>query len=412
MAAELGDTKDPKELIPGDAGNLHDTARSLRKYSGYFEDVGDRLGGVRISGWTGQASDNFSEKLDGEKKNWRYASDQMSGAASTIGTYAAALSEAQRQASEAIALWDGGDKSQAELILTNARQYLRDEGDKAAEQLKELSGDSDNAPDWLARAAKTAENQQESGKSSYSKNLYETQAKDLKGAEHRTWGTPNGPSAEDPNAKPKAAHETKLWERSAGAEAWKSEAEGETEWMGGKVGGKAGVQVLSAEGTVGASFTEGRLQAGASASANLVAGSAEGSFENGPFAASGKASASIGAEASANAAVGKDGVHAGAHAFVGGKAGVEGHTDIAGIGVGGKAEVSYGLGGTATFDAGMKDGKFVIGGELGATVGVGGSVGGQVEIDPGKVVDSIGDAADFVGLDDVGDTVKEWNPFG
>ncbi|MFG2555249.1 putative T7SS-secreted protein [Streptomyces sp. NPDC048581] len=412
MAADLGETKDPKELIPGDAGNLYSIAQSLRKYSGNFEDVGDGLGGVRISAWTGPASDGFSEKLAGEKKNWLYASDQMSEAASTISTYAAALSEAQRQAGEAIALWDGGDKSQAELILNNARQYLRDEGDKAAEKLKELSGDSDKAPDWLARAAKTAENQQESGKSSYGKNVYESQAKDLKGAEHRTWGTPNGQSAEDPNAKPKAGHETKLWERSAEAEAWKAEAEGETELAGGKAAGKAGVQVLSAQATAGASMVDGRLQAGVGASANLVAASAEGSIENGPFAVSGKASASVGAEASAKASVGKDGVHAGVEGFVGGKAGVEGHGDVAGVGIGGKAEVSYGLGGTATFDAGMKDGKFVIGGELGATVGVGGSVGGQVEIDPGKVVDSIGDAADFVGLDDVGDTVKEWNPFG
>ncbi|GAA4066106.1 putative T7SS-secreted protein [Streptomyces shaanxiensis] len=412
MAAELGDTKDPKELIPGDAGNLHEIARSLRKYSGSFENVGDGLGGVRISGWAGQASDNFSEKLDGEKKNWRYASDQMSGAASAISTYATALSEAQRQASEAIELWDGGDESQAELILKNARQCLRDEGDKAAEKLKELSGDSDNAPDWLASAAKTAENQQESGKSSYGKNVYEAQARDVQGKEHRTWGTPNGRSAEDLNAKPKAGHETKLWERSAEAEALKSEAEGESQWGVGKAAGKAGVQVLSAGGAVGASFADGRMQAGASASANLVAGSAEGSWEAGPYAVSGKASASIGAEASAKASVGKDGVHAGFDAFVGGKAGGEVHTDVAGIGIGGKAEVSYGLGGTATFDAGMKDGKFVIGGELGATVGVGGSVGGQVEIDPSKVVDSIGDAADAIGLDDVGDTVKEWNPFG
>ncbi|AZQ36558.1 hypothetical protein EJ357_26515 [Streptomyces cyaneochromogenes] len=412
MAAELGDTKDPKELIPGDAGNLNSIAQSLRKYFGNFEDVGDGLGGVRISGWTGPAGDGFSEKLAGEKKNWLYASDQMAEAASTISAYAAALSEAQRQAGEAIALWDGGDKSQAELILNNGRQYLRDEGDKAAEKLKELSGDSDKAPDWLARAAKTAENQKESGKSSYGKAWHEVQAADLKGAERRTWGTPNGQSVEDPNAKPKAGHETKLWERSAEAEAWKAEAEGESEWAGGRAAGKAGVQVLSAQATAAASFAEGRMQVGASAAANLVAGSAEGGWESGPVALGGKASASVGAEASAKASVGRDGVHAGFDGFAGAKAGVEGHADVGGIGAGGSAEVRAGIGATATFDAGMKDGKFVIGGELGATLGIGGNVSGQVEVDPGKVIDSVGDIADKVGLDDVGDTMKEWNPFG
>ncbi|MCZ9337422.1 hypothetical protein NGM37_06465, partial [Streptomyces sp. TRM76130] len=79
------------------------------------------------------------------------------------------------------------------------------------------------------------------------------------------------------------------------------------------------------------------------------------------------------------------------------KATVEGHASIAGVGVGGSAEAWAGAGAEAHFDAGMKDGKFVIGGDLGVGLGVGGKLGAQVEIDPGAITDAAGDAVDAIG---------------
>lgn len=65
------------------------------------------------------------------------------------------------------------------------------------------------------------------------------------------------------------------------------------------------------------------------------------------------------------------------------------------------------MGASANADLGMKDGKFTIGGELGVGLGVGGKVSFDVTVDPHKMVDSVGDAADWVG-DTWDDTVGSW----
>lgn len=420
MTEELGETKDPKGLIPGDAGQIEGVARTLKKQSGKFETVAQGLGAVRISGWSGAASDQFWEKLAGEKKNWLYASDALSDAASAVSGYATALSAAQGQAQEAIELWDGGDESQAQLILKNARQNLRDAADSTAGKLGDAAGGASDAPSWLQRAGKTAEQQKESGKTSVGlRDLYESNPlTDKPRSKNKYFGAskpdPDAPPA-DPNAKKPRASEVKLWERKAEVSAWEKEAEGESQFGDhGKVSGKAGLKLLGAEGTVGASVTDGRLQAGASGKAYLAQASAEGGVEYGPAALKGDASGFVGAEATATTSVGKDGVHAGAEAFAGAKATASGHADLGGIGAGATAEGWAGAGAAAHADAGMKDGKFVIGADVGVGLGLGGKVGFQAEIDPQKVVDTVSDIGDKVGegLDAVGDGLDAINPFG
>ncbi|MCF3143741.1 putative T7SS-secreted protein [Streptomyces platensis] len=417
MTDELGETKDPKGLIPGNAGDVEGVARTLKKQSGKFESVAKGLGAVRISGWNGAAGDRFWEKLSGEKKNWLYASDALSDAAAAISGYAEALSAAQGKAREAIELWDGGDEGQAQLVLRTARQNLRDHADSAAGKLKDAAGGASDAPSWLQRAGKTAEQQKESGKVSVTlKDLYESNP--LSEQHQKFYGAskpdPDAPPA-DPHAKKPRGFEAKLWERKAEVNAWEKEAEGESQ-LGddGKASGKAGIKLLGAEGTAGASVKDGRLQVGAGGKAYLAQASAEGGVEYGMAAAKADATAFAGAEAQVNTSVGKDGVHAGAEAFAGAKATASGHVDVAGIGAGATAEGWAGAGAAAHADAGMKDGKFVIGADVGVGLGLGGKVGFQAEIDPQKVADSFSDIGDKVGdgLDAMGDGLESINPFG
>lgn len=75
------------------------------------------------------------------------------------------------------------------------------------------------------------------------------------------------------------------------------------------------------------------------------------------------------------------------------------------MGVGYEAEARAGVGIEAEFTAGMQDGKFVIGGEFGAALGLGGSMGGYISVDPGKVVETVNDVADAVGT--VGNLVRD-----
>ncbi|MFE7317291.1 putative T7SS-secreted protein [Streptomyces sp. NPDC057555] len=417
MTAELGETTDPKELIPGNAGTLEAVAGTLRKHSGTFEDVGNRLGGVRISDWSGKASDEFWESFSGEKKKWLYASDAMSDAASTVSKYATALSAAQQQAAEAIELWLDGDKDQAQTTLQNARQYLHDEGQAAGKKLADLAGGASDAPDWLDRASKTAEQQKETGKSTRewktwheSKELHKREGNERgsKGWQARTEQQPD----QRPGGK---SWEAKLWERKGEEKVWGKEASGEKQFgEHGKVSGKVEIKTLGVEGTVGVSAKDGNLEAKLGGSAYLAKGSAEAGVDYGAASAKVDGSAFAGAEASTTASIGNKGAHLGAEAFAGAKATVGAHADVGGIGAGVNAEGWAGVGAHANLDAGMKGDKFVIGGSVGVGLGLGGKIGGQIEIDTGKITDTVEDVADAVGdgLEAVGHGLKSLNPFG
>ncbi|WP_374064127.1 putative T7SS-secreted protein [Streptomyces himalayensis] len=409
MAAQLGTTTDPKELIPGAAESLEEISRSLRKQSGTFEDVGTGLGRVRVPGWTGKASDAFWDKFSGEKRNWLRASDAMSGAASVISGYAGALSNAQQQAREAIALWDSGDRSQAEEILTAARQQVQHEGEAAKKRLAELAGSGSDAPDWLAKASDLAEQKSASGQTALSRTHHASDPL----SDQRKWNV--GQRSEEPASTPRSqAWTMKLAEATDEAKLWEAGAKGRTMVGSALLSGSAEIKALGLEGTVGTSLSNGTFEAKASGSAYLAKGSAQGSLEYGIIGAKGQASGFVGAEGSAKASVGKDGLHIGGEAFAGAKATVSAGVDVGGIGAGVTAEGWAGAGAAAAVDAGMKDGKFVVGGELGLGLGLGAKVSTQIEIDPDKVVDTAGDAADAVGdgLDAIGDGVKSLNPFG
>ncbi|MFP3987699.1 hypothetical protein U9R90_09400 [Streptomyces sp. E11-3] len=105
-----------------------------------------------------------------------------------------------------------------------------------------------------------------------------------------------------------------------------------------------------------------------------------------------------GAEAGVNAGVGLEGVNLGAKAFAGAKVASGTGVEVAGIGIGGTAEGHLGKGAEAELIFGKgEDGKFHIGGKLGLSPGIGGALGGELTVDPDKVADAAGDAAEAVG---------------
>ncbi|MEV0409423.1 hypothetical protein AB0I68_01120 [Streptomyces sp. NPDC050448] len=152
-----------------------------------------------------------------------------------------------------------------------------------------------------------------------------------------------------------------------------------------------------ARSTANYGFTNKGLTGKAEVSAGireLVGGKAEygylGAYERTEVFAGGEAAVSAGA--------GQDGLNAGAKAFAGAKASVAGGGELAGIGAGGTAEGWAGAGAEAKVTFGKEDdGKWHVGGKVGLALGLGGSVGGEFTIDPHKVSDAFGDAADAVG---------------
>jgi len=95
-------------------------------------------------------------------------------------------------------------------------------------------------------------------------------------------------------------------------------------------------------------------------------------------------------------------VGAGVSAFAGGKAeGKVSYMTDAGVGASVGGSVSYGIGAEASGKAGFDNGKFVLSGKIGATLGFGASVNFSVEVDPKKVANTVVDwgksAASTVG---------------
>lgn len=135
--------------------------------------------------------------------------------------------------------------------------------------------------------------------------------------------------------------------------------------------------------------------------AGVLAGgeaSAKGSAYVGPLGVYGRAEGLAGAEASANAGVGVDGIHVGAETFAGAKGGIAGGADVGGIAAGATAEGWAGPGAEASLNFGKDaNGAWHFAPKVGVSPIIGGAVGFEVTVDPGKVVDTANSAADVVG---------------
>ncbi len=128
MAAELGQTSDPKALVPGDPGKVHQTQLSMTAYGDLLEEAGKGLARINTGdGWTGQAADQFHEKFHGQPGKWTEAGQAFHSAAAALTTYGGKLTWAQGQAAEAIKLWDQGEAATA---------TAKTEHDKAVEAAK------------------------------------------------------------------------------------------------------------------------------------------------------------------------------------------------------------------------------------------------------------------------------------
>lgn len=457
--AELGQTTNPKELVPGNPEAVNNAADALVKDGDRMESVGQGLGRIETPGWAGEASNAFWDKFSGERPNWFKGSDAMSAAAKALTGHAGVLSWAQSQAQEAIDLWERGEaatreavaqhnaaveqantqnqaaaaagdpsrvtvspfsdpgeelRQQAQELLGRAREQLNEAGIRTAQAISGHAGNGADAPSWLAKAADVADAAiNEHGLGSTSREWFKAGDDGPVNDSDKIWGR-----GTEGYEKPGGSNwEVMLAEASGEANLWEAGVAGETQLAGATLEGSAALKTLGVEGSAGLSITGDGLKAQAGANAYLAKAVAEGSAQYGIVGASAKGEAYVGAEANAEATIGKDGVHVGAEAFAGAKAEGSVNADVAGIGAGVTGEAWAGIGAEADATIGMEDGKFTIGGELGVGLGVGGKIGGEITIDPGEVVDTASDAAnavaDFGGdaLDAAGDVVSDLNPF-
>ncbi len=156
--AELGETADLATLVPGNPAVLHETALSMTTYADVLEEAGRGLDRVATpAGWSGVAAEQYRATFAVQPRRWLDAGGAHREAARAVEAHAATMEWAQRQAGDAVRLWDEGrsasllalhdpgatvdpatadpglePRERAERLLGDARAQLAVAGDRAA----------------------------------------------------------------------------------------------------------------------------------------------------------------------------------------------------------------------------------------------------------------------------------------
>ena len=105
--AALGETDNPRALVPGDPGQIHTYARALHDHGASHAMTATALRGMPVTQhWMGAAADAYLTAAAARVKRRDATAEATALAARAIEDYADALTWAQRQATEAIALHD------------------------------------------------------------------------------------------------------------------------------------------------------------------------------------------------------------------------------------------------------------------------------------------------------------------
>src|SRR5215217_5001728 len=108
--AELGESGNPWDLIPGNPDGITQNVVAIRGRGKSMAAAGDGLAKIDSYAWRGQAGDEFGEKFSYEPARWRSGGDSFEKAAAALERYADTLRWAQGQAADAIHRWDTGQR--------------------------------------------------------------------------------------------------------------------------------------------------------------------------------------------------------------------------------------------------------------------------------------------------------------
>jgi uncharacterized protein YukE len=121
--AELGETRDPQALVPGNAASIANTAQSLRDYGDTLHKTGAGLKSINTAdSWSGEAAETFRDVFPQQPTHWFEAGDCFHDAAKALTTYGSTLQWAQQQAADAIRLWDEGNAATRQAATQHTEQ--------------------------------------------------------------------------------------------------------------------------------------------------------------------------------------------------------------------------------------------------------------------------------------------------
>jgi hypothetical protein len=428
---ELGQTADPKALIPGDADAIESRAQLLSQHGQTWDRVGSDLKKIDPTSWTGQASAAFREKFSQEPPKWLKGSDLLKDVSKSLTDHANTLRWAQGQASEAIARWQEGEEETKKAVAeynqavdqanarneenaaagSAARTTVQEFSDPGAEIRQEAQDTLNRARQQLQQAGDRAQAAIVGKDPKAGGGLLG----DLVNAVTSGWKGSGKAGASGPGAglDMSGPNGDSLGEIKAYAKLVSADASGHYGNDLFQLDGSASAQV-GAEATASAGWEGNEAKAEADVQAGLTA-QADGKFHSGPVTLEGSATGLAGAQANAGVSAGwaalkdygnkredgpeiADGVKADASAFAGAKGSVEGGADVGGIGISGSVDGSAGAGVNAGYEFGeTKDGDFTVGGNIGAAVGLGAGGEVAVTVDPKEIEENTQKVADAVG---------------
>src|SRR5438067_10702512 len=105
MAAELGQTTNPKDLVPGEPGQITSDLRELIGNIDKIGSIGDGLKGINIGDWTGDGANAFWDAFNPEPPKWLNTVDLMGQGGQSLADYGDTLTWAQSEAQRAIEMY-------------------------------------------------------------------------------------------------------------------------------------------------------------------------------------------------------------------------------------------------------------------------------------------------------------------
>jgi uncharacterized protein YukE len=419
------------EEVKGDPATVRTASQAQQQQSQQLSQLSQQARQRSTSlatSWEGGAYDAYAAKMGRACDQLDDTSKKLAAQAQKLGQAATALDNATQQMTSVLADFDGKANQMIALARTAAPaavsqfiqaantlgQSLVDAGNQVREQLS-------RALDVLAGNDPT---KPEDGKDDPKIELWK---KDSKFGIDKFLGTEDLDELMGKKPDPTSAWRKALDKTSVTAWKWDNDGKPLWEWgvgdkgfvrtdlPGGGAAGLSGSYFAGPQVTADAKagLDGGQLSAEASAKATLLDAKGNAYVTYGPGTLQANGEAYVGANADVNAKLGLDGGSLHAGAFAGGK--IEGSVagDVGGIGAGVNGSLRYGVGADLDAKATWNNGDIQIGFKAGAALGLGGSVGGNIDINLPKVwesyesVDPVGAQALRDGATWVGNTATE-----
>lgn len=109
--AELGATTDPTALVEGDPGAINDSAAGMQRLGFAMSQTADGLTDLTGDDWQGKAAEGFRAALQGKPAQWHTMGDAFWKCSEALYAHAHVVRQAQKDAAEAIRLWERGRKA-------------------------------------------------------------------------------------------------------------------------------------------------------------------------------------------------------------------------------------------------------------------------------------------------------------